>query len=114
MYELVRATTPADALLGALESRLLTPFTNLPAGTPLTAEALIRRLYDHRQLHPSARLVELAGQPRQPVNTAQIQEFRTLLKRRRSEVSAQNSDLLVAWAAEIQRAIESQRELNDS
>lgn len=114
VYELVRAKAPAGAQPGALENRLLTPFTSLPPGTPLTAEALTRGLYDHRQVHPSTRLAELAGQPLQPVNTAQISEYRTLLERHLAEVSAQTPDLLTSWAAEIKRAIESQRELNDN
>lgn len=112
-YELVRSPLPAEGAVSEPENRLLRPFTTLPPGTPLTAEALINGLYSGKLSNPAQLIAEHVGNPISPINTEEIRQLRVSLGTRFQAVAIQHPYLLPAWSTEIARSINAHREQPD-
>lgn len=112
-YELVRSPLPAEGAVSEPEHRLLRPFTTLPPGTPLTAEALINGLYSGKLSNPAQLIAEHAGEPIKPIGAEQLRLLRTSLGVRLQTVASQHPHLLPAWSTEITRAINAHCEPTD-
>lgn len=112
-YELVRSPLPVEESVSEPENRLLRPFTTLPPGAPLTAEALINGLYSGKLSNPAQLIAEYAGEPIKPIGAEQIRQLRASLGTRLQAVASQHPHLLPAWSTEIARAINAHCEPTD-
>lgn len=112
-YELVRPAQPTGAIRSALDARLLGPFALVPFDAPLSADALIGGLYEHKVPNPAAHLAERAGRPPRHASAETLQLMRSTLNQRLDTVAAQHPQLLAAWRTEIGRALAAHQEASE-